>query len=311
MGINENMRRHYKLLRESAAANLREREQRVRESCPEALDIDRQCMEVVNKYTRPIAGARGEEREAIRAARDAELGALKARKVELLETHGFDAGYLQMQYCCPKCADTGYFKGEPCECLRRLLLLGRYSEARLEPAHTFDAFDMELFQDGRVRRQMERIYAFARDYADRFPYNTPRNVVLQGAVGVGKTFLCGCIGNRILERGHSVVRVTAYSMVNAVLHSIRNNVSAPSYTEPDLLILDDLGVEPSIPNVTAEKLFCVLDERIETGKATLIATNLTSKHISELYGERIFSRLTSPKLTTFIIIEGKDVRAGR
>ena len=71
------------------------------------------------------------------------------------------------------------------------------------------------------------------------------------------------------------------------------------------------GTEPQIPNITVEQLFCVINERCELNKGTVFATNLTPRHIEEMYGERIFSRLTAKSLTIFITIEGSDIRGNK
>lgn len=40
-------------------------------------------------------------------------------------------------------------------------------------------------------------------------------------------------------------------------------------------MIDDLGTEPMVPGITIETLFALINERQFSGKATVIATNLT------------------------------------
>ena len=85
-------------------------------------------------------------------------------------------------------------------------------------------------------------------------------------------------------------------------------LSAAGLATPELLLIDDLGTEPFIPNVTYEVLFSAVNERQNAGKATVIATNLGKAQLLEDYGERLFSRITSPRLFSVIELKGKSLR---
>ena len=60
--------------------------------------------------------------------------------------------------------------------------------------------------------------------------------------------------------------------------------------EADLLIIDDLGTEVSNTFTNAE-IFNIVNTRIIKGKKTIISTNLTPNEISEIYTDRVFSRV--------------------
>ena len=83
-----------------------------------------------------------------------------------------------------------------------------------------------------------------------------------------------------------------------------------SLLDPDLLIIDDLGTEPVLRNVTKEYLLAVIQERMLKHKATLISTNLSPEQIFDRYGERLFSRITHKGKSLLINIEGNDLRQG-
>ena len=311
MALPRDIEQEYKLAREEAVAEQNKRIERVREICPKFFSVSRRAREIIGSYTRPIALADEAGKRALIAKRDDELSLLRAERNRLLTTNGLPVSYLEAPYRCKACSDTGYVNGAPCDCLKKKLLLRRYSLSRLDSANCFGNFDLDLFKEGRIRRQMERLRDFSMEYAEDFPNVHPKNIIFQGPVGVGKTYLSECIGNRVLERGYTVVKVAAYTFINSVLASIRGGAEVPTYTEPDLLIIDDLGTEPQIPNITVEQLFCVINERCELNKGTVFATNLTPRHIEEMYGERIFSRLTAKSLTIFITIEGSDIRGNK
>ena len=55
-------------------------------------------------------------------------------------------------------------------------------------------------------------------------------------------------------------------------------------------LLDDLGVEPRTPNSQSDLIY-ILDERVLSGKTTIITTNYDMDALKERYGGRIFERL--------------------
>ena len=74
----------------------------------------------------------------------------------------------------------------------------------------------------------------------------------------------------------------------------------------DLLVLDDLGAENSISNVTANYLLNLLNERED--KTTCFTSNLTPEHLREKYGDRVFSRMSHKKRAMMCMLNGKDLR---
>ena len=72
--------------------------------------------------------------------------------------------------------------------------------------------------------------------------------------------------------------------------SQKNSILEPFLT-CSCLIIDDLGTEPILKNVTKEYLYLIINERMVNDKSTIISTNLTPDQIIDRYGERIFSRL--------------------
>ena len=76
----------------------------------------------------------------------------------------------------------------------------------------------------------------------------------------------------------------------------------------DLLVLDDLGTEPMLKNVTVECLMILIGEREKNSKHTIFTTNLDQKQILIRYGERVLSRLLNKSNSLFKTMEGKDKR---
>ena len=87
----------------------------------------------------------------------------------------------------------------------------------------------------------------------------------------------------------------------------RDQIIKP-YLESQVLIIDDLGSEPMIKNVTCEYLYLILNERMLNNLPTIITTNLDLRDILAHYGERVFSRISNKKLSLLINLENDDLR---
>ena len=76
----------------------------------------------------------------------------------------------------------------------------------------------------------------------------------------------------------------------------------------DILLIDDLGTEPMMQNVTREYLFTLLNERQAQQKHTVLATNLNHMDLMNRYGERVLSRLMDGMNMQTLELKGKDLR---
>ena len=235
-----------------------------------------------------------------------------------LRSAGIKPDSLLTVYECPLCRDTG-FVGDVikrrCECFERQLTSRMFAQAGVN-GHNFDQFDLSVFSadnvDGQMsqREAMQRYEAFARRYAESFPNIKPENLVFTGETGLGKTFLAACIAQRVLDRGFAVAQISAYRMLEAMRmqHRGMGDGAFAQLLECDLLLIDDLGTEPMMENVTIEYLFILLSERRGAQKPFIVATNLTLGEIKKRYTERIFSRLVDQNATTVLRFFGEDVR---
>ena len=77
------------------------------------------------------------------------------------------------------------------------------------------------------------------------------------------------------------------------------------YLACDLLIVDDLGTE--MPGqFTTSALYGLVNDRIQSGKPTIISTNLTSEEFGHRYNRQIASRLRGSFLRVPFV--GEDIR---
>ena len=88
-----------------------------------------------------------------------------------------------------------------------------------------------------------------------------------------------------------------------------NEETADEIADAEVLMIDDLGSEPLMQNVTVEQLFNLLNERQNRRLSTIISTNLTMNEIKNRYTERIASRLRARDNWKVITLEGKDIRS--
>ena len=240
-----------------------------------------------------------------------------------LEKCGLPADYLQPVCRCALCRDTGYV-GEPiremCVCLKRSVMNKLYQNEGLQglERENFAAFDESIFPDeiieGRKNSQrgyIRRIREIGEDYANSFTAGAGRGLLLSGKSGLGKTFLMHCIAQRVLERGYSVVVVSAYKLMEIMRAYQFNGEGAEQVQDLlscDLLCIDDLGSEPMLRSVTVSSLYHIINERRNANRAIVVTTNCDSDDLYEKYDDRIAARLTDPGRMGVIPFVGQDVR---
>jgi len=235
---------------------------------------------------------------------------------------GFPEDYLQPVYRCSLCRDTGYV-GEPvheqCQCLRRAVMNRLYQAEGLQglERENFTAFNEEIFPDtpieGRKTSQrafIRRCREYCEGYADTFGAEEGKGLLLCGKSGLGKTFLMNCVAQRVLERGYSVVVVSAYRLIEAMrryqfgeegLEQVQDMLTC------DLLCIDDLGSEPMLRGITVSSLYHIINERRNANRAIVVTTNCDSDQLYEKYDDRIGARLTDPSRMKVIPFVGVDV----
>ena len=230
-----------------------------------------------------------------------------------LRALGLPEDYLEEHYRCPVCRDTGYVGDAParfCACFERRLAAGEQSG---QAAQTFETFNAAFVpEENGQRARLLEAKRLLEEFADRYPEARWRNVVLSGAGGLGKSFLLNCVYARVGGRGFPVTRTTAYRMFDAMRRRhVGDAEEADGFAallEAPLLLVDDLGTEPMMRNITVEYLFLLVNERMEAGLSTMVTTNLTPAQIQERYGERVCSRLFDRLSALAIKLEGKDLR---
>ncbi|MBR1710663.1 MAG: ATP-binding protein [Clostridia bacterium] len=249
----------------------------------------------------------------------------KTIRAELVKM-GYPETYLQPTYQCSRCEDTGYVGElihEICGCVRakvtqRMLSLNGLQELTEQ---NFDHFDPALIPDtpvpGKKYTQREltvRIKDHCETYANNFEANSGKGLLMIGGTGLGKTFLLNCVVERILSRGFSVVKVSAYRLaevMRAYNFDRTDEELVYDYINADLLAIDDLGTEPNYKNGLQSGLYHILNERINSHRSIIVTTNMDTAGIRVMYGERIAARLFDPSRMTGLLFIGEDIRKYR
>lgn len=243
------------------------------------------------------------------------LNALRKKQWALLAQFQLPENYLEPIYTCPLCQDTGY-TGSPvqkkCACRLRLEQQTRMESGRINNRETFEHFDPDFYPDDASKARGLKIKAFCQQYADSLPAPQKPQLVLCGMPGLGKSFFANAIAYRALQNGVESLRVTTYYFVQDIMDGLSKKVSPlPLYMNVPFLVLDDLGSEPMVPNVTVESLFALCDERRSAGRATVYITNLSLAELRDRYGERVTSRIADSAVTAAIQFSGSNLRERR
>lgn len=234
-----------------------------------------------------------------------------------LAAAGLSADALAPVYTCPLCKDEGYVY-EPtrhmCQCFESELNRRMLGELGLQKAQTFENFREELFSESEPvsqRSLMRRNRDICLRYADSYPQTEVRDLLFMGPSGLGKTFLLQAIAHRVTERGFGVQYVSAFKLLETMRKAYfenNNDIMRPLMEAP-LLLVDDLGTEPLMENITVTQLFNLLNERQNAERHTVISSNLNLLELKARYTERITSRWLDARRCRMVKFAGEDIRA--
>lgn len=140
---------------------------------------------------------------------------------------------------------------------------------------------------------------------------TPRNVLITGPTGIGKTYLATAIGEYACRSGFSCTFVGVHVLMEKLMMT-RADGTYLKYRDrlikTDLLIIDDVGLK-KLPQEIAIDLHDLLEER--QTKSTLITTQLPLKNWREIIEDPLALDSIVDKLangTLHIKIEGPTMR---
>ena len=232
------------------------------------------------------------------AAGQSRLGQIEAERRNLLISLGYKSDYLDRIYTCPLCRDTGEVvgSGKLCSCAMKKQQELMRSASRINDCEIFANFS-------------EAIYPNNERYVASLPKPEKPNMLILGQSGLGKSFFGNAIAYAAIDKGVRTRKATAYQCIQDVLNALESREDAlGTYLSAELLILDDLGTEPMVPNITVETVFRILNERAAALLPTILISNLDREELFDRYGERVASRMMDGALTSIVILRGDNLR---
>lgn len=157
---------------------------------------------------------------------------------------------------------------------------------------TLDVFEAETPEQ---QHALEFAKAYAANFSDAI--KTGRCAIFVGKPGTGKTHLAVGIGLRIMgTENRTVLFTTVMRAVRRVKDSWGKGSSETetqaiaALTYPDLLILDEVGVQFG-SDFERNIMFDVLNERYEKRRPSILMSNLSKDELVGFLGERVFDRM--------------------
>ncbi|MBU3193371.1 ATP-binding protein [Clostridium algidicarnis] len=299
-GYQESVIRIYENIQEEEKKALKKRRAEIEKRDPRILDIENK----IGKLSVELAISSMKDidnRDEYLNNLKSSITDLRVKKSEMLVTLGYSLNYLNLNYRCPKCKDTGFIGASKCTCYKQKLIQLHYKDSQLQEltrTNNFKSFDFNLYPTHKIgnekdtpRKNIEKIYDRSLAYIDNFKSHSD-NLLFYGNSGTGKTFLSTCIAKELLDKGYLVVYKTSDELIKDLrdLKFNSNKILEELIFNCDLLVIDDLGSE-SITDFTRAELFNLLNKRLLTKKRMIISTNLTLEQLLQQYSERITSRL--------------------
>lgn len=140
---------------------------------------------------------------------------------------------------------------------------------------------------------------------------SPRNLMITGPTGIGKTYLATAIGEYACRSGFTCIFIGISVLIEKLMMT-RADGTYLKYRErlikPDLLIIDDMGLKRLPPEIVID-LHDLLEER--QLRSTLITTQLPLKNWKEIIEDELALDTIVDKLengTLHIKIEGPTMR---
>lgn len=312
----------YEKIRDFEHKELEKRKKHVYSLVPRIRAIDEEIGKTGMLVAKTILSNPQNYEQSLRYIKE-KMDRLKQEKAILLTENNFPLHYMELNYQCSSCKDTGFLPdGEKCGCFKQRLINRAYEMSNMSKVlekENFQTFNLELFSGSKYKdeeltpkQNMQNILSICEGFVINFDQKPKENLFFYGSTGLGKTFMCNCIAKALLDKGKIVIYQTAFKILEILEDYKFNNQRTPdietSYQllfDCDLLIIDDLGTELN-NSFTNTEIFNIINSRLVQGKKILISTNLSPIEIANIYSHRVSSRIFGD--FTILKFYGKDLR---
>lgn len=313
---------------EQEMSNRRNRNDKLLDMCereiglkyPEIYQISRELRKTSAKIMLLIAdGLPKDEFEKKFAEIENENLMLQEKMRSGLVKKGYPADYLDTKYTCKICKDSGIADDRRCSCFMEIVKRLASEEMNLNTPMqlcNFSDFRLEYYDDSSIiagfgataRDVMAQNLETCRNYAEDFHLPaTCMGIFMRGGTGLGKTHLSLSIAKIVIAKGYSVIYGSApdlLRMAEQEQFGKKTGNTLDRLCEVDLLVFDDLGAEFET-KFTVSAVYNIINNRINSGKPTIVSTNLSYNEMQTKYGDRILSRLG---MLEELVFAGTDVR---
>lgn len=306
--IRQKLAREFSQKRQRALMDAEQRKKALYIACPALEELDIAAAQASADHFKARLHGKDDEAEYEKT-----MAQISKRRAELMQ--GAD---IEPHFECTVCNDTGKVTGGYCKCFLSRVIEENLADANLSVSSAnerFDNFDIGYYDDKPTvgdttpRMVMEKILRRCKRFVAEFETDD-KNLLMMGKSGLGKTFLSSAIAHELLQRGYTVIYISAGEFAARVQANKFGDrpEELQQYYDADLLILDDLGAEFKT-QLTSSVLGEVIDRRLRSGKKMIFSTNLTTKELESNYSARIVSRFLGYFDLLYFI--GKDIRRQR
>lgn len=265
----------------------------------EALHTNKELREAYKIYQDEAVKKAQKQQNSIEIARKNLKNAVFAAKL--------DRNAIEPPCRCKLCNDTGIINGKYCKCVIKRVINSE-SENLVLPQTDFTEAQKT------APKAISKVYGAARKYIDEYQSGAKPFFIIAGSSGTGKTVLASAIATEFMKNGASAVTVSAFDFVKRA-KDYHTQFAIDNYNDLftpmldcDVLVIDDLGTETMLKNITREYLYTVINERWLRKKHTVVTTNLKPEALIDRYGEAIFSRLCDKSVANSFMVIAQNAR---
>lgn len=294
-----------------AEYNARERKNQLMDKIPELKKAFSELSQIGVTYSKQIIQGSITAEEASKTTQGA-FEKAEAKIKALLLKYSYPEDYLDVDYTCSSCQDTGFEKktGARCSCYEQIVkhIIQNESDYKILESQNFTKFNPELYPEEEnfamygikksPRAQILAIREKCFDFINRFDSPETKNMLFIGGTGLGKTFMSNCVVYELLKKEYSAYVTTAPMLFEITSgYMIDKEAYSDVYffiKQCNLLVIDDLGTE-KMTEARYAQLLSILEIRKTNDLSfpckIIMVTNSSINELYQMYTERVASRI--------------------